>query len=77
LKLATADEDSEEVTPDKVYNKGELKKLIEATELGGRDRLFVMVPGVLGLRIGEVLALTPQSAPLLPYCRSPFGELAL
>jgi integrase len=58
LKLATADEDSDEVTPDKVYNKGELKKLIEATEPGSRDRLFVMVPALLGLRIGEVLALT-------------------
>jgi integrase len=58
LKLATADEDSDEVTPDQVYNKGELKKLIEAPEAGSRDRLFVMVPALLGLRIGEVLALT-------------------
>lgn len=57
LKLATADEDSMEVTPDKVYNKGELKKLIEATEPGTRDRLFCMIPALLGLRIGEVLAL--------------------
>ncbi len=58
LKLATADEDSIEVTPDKVYNKAELKKLIEATEPGSRDRLLIMVPALLGLRIGEVLALT-------------------
>lgn len=58
LKLATADEDSIEVTADEVYSKGELKKLIEATEPGSHDRLLVMVPALLGLRIGEVLALT-------------------
>ena len=57
LKLAVEDEDSGEVTPDKVYNKGELKKLFEATEPGSRDRLLVMVPALLGLRIGEVLGL--------------------
>jgi len=58
LKLATADEDSIEITPDKVYSKGELKKLIEATEPGSRAPLLIIVPALLGLRIGEVLALT-------------------
>lgn len=64
LKLATADEDSIEVTPDQVYGKAELRKLIEATELGSRDRLLIMIPALLGLRIGEVLALTWPSIDL-------------
>ena len=58
LKLATEDEDSIEVTPDKVYNRAELKTLIDATEPGSKDRLLFMLPALLGLRIGEVLALT-------------------
>jgi integrase len=58
LKLATADEDGEQVTADQVYTKAEIKKLIEGTEPGSVERLFVMVPGLLGLRIGETLALT-------------------
>lgn len=57
LKVAVDDEDSEIVTEDQVYTKGELKKLVEATEPGSIDRVFVMVPALLGLRIGEVLAL--------------------
>jgi integrase len=57
LKLATADEDSGEVTPDKVYTKAEIRKIIEATEQGSRDRVFVMILALLGLRIGEALAL--------------------
>ena len=36
----------------------EIKKLIEATESGSRDRLMLMVPALTGLRIGEVLGLT-------------------
>src|SRR5262245_43920042 len=58
LKIATENEDDIEVTPDKVYGKAEIKKLIEATDLGSRDRLMVMVPALTGLRIGEVLGLT-------------------
>lgn len=58
LKVATDEEDNIEVTPDEVYNKPELKKLIGATEAGTRERLLVMVPSLTGLRIGEVLALS-------------------
>ena len=58
LKLATADEDSLEVTEDKVYGKTEISKLIAATEPGSRDRVFIMLLSFLGLRIGEALALT-------------------
>jgi integrase len=57
LKLATADEDGEQVTEDQVYTKAEVKKLIEATEPGTVDRVFLMVSALLGLRIGETLAL--------------------
>jgi integrase len=58
LKLATADEDQGEVTADQVYDKAELGRLIAATEPGSRDRVFVMVLALTGLRIGEALALT-------------------
>jgi integrase len=58
VKIATENEDDIEVTPDKVYSKAEIKKLIEATESGSRDRLMLMVPALTGLRIGEVLGLT-------------------
>jgi integrase len=58
VKIATENEDDIEVTPDRVYGKAEIKKLIEATESGSRDRLMVMVPALTGLRIGEVLGLT-------------------
>jgi integrase len=57
LKIATENEEDIEVTPDKVYGKAEIKKLIEATEPESRDRLFLMVPALTGLRIGEVLGL--------------------
>jgi integrase len=58
LKIATENEDDIEVTPDRVYSKQEIRKLIEASEPGSRDRLLVMVPALTGLRIGEVLGLT-------------------
>jgi integrase len=58
IKIATENEDDIEVTPDKVYSKAEIKKLIEATESGSRDRLMLMTPALTGLRIGEVLGLT-------------------
>src|SRR5215813_7797134 len=58
LKIATENEDDIEVTPDKVYAKAEIKKLIEATEPESRERLMLMVPALTGLRIGEVLGLT-------------------
>jgi len=58
LKVATEHEEDIEVSPDEVYSKAELYKLINATESGTLDRLFVMVPALTGLRIGEVLGLT-------------------
>jgi integrase len=58
LKIATENEDDIEVTPDRVYSKEEIRKLIQAAESGSRDRLMLMVPALTGLRIGEVLALT-------------------
>jgi integrase len=56
MKVATEEDNAIEVEPDQVYSEVELGKLIQATE--GRDRLFVMIMGLTGLRIGEVLALT-------------------
>ncbi len=56
LKVATEEDNVIAVEPEQVYSKVELGKLIQATE--GRDRLLVMVMGLTGLRIGEVLALT-------------------
>jgi integrase len=38
-----------------VYNAEELGKLIRATKVGSLGRVLVMVPALLGLRIGEVL----------------------
>jgi integrase len=59
LKVATEDE-GDEVTPDKVYTKEALGKLIRATEPGTIDRLMVMLPALTGCRIGEVLGATWQ-----------------
>jgi len=58
LKVATEHEEDIEVSPDEVYSKAELYKLINATEPETPDRLLVMVPALTGLRIGEVLGLT-------------------
>ena len=46
------------MTPDRVYSKQDIRKLIEASEPGSRNRLLVMVPALTGMRIGEVLGLT-------------------
>ena len=43
-KIATENEDDIEVTPDKVYAKAEIKKLIDATEPESRERLLLMLP---------------------------------
>jgi integrase len=58
LKLQTQDEDANEVTPDQVYSREEIGKLIAATEPGSVDRSFLMILSLLGPRIGEALALT-------------------
>lgn len=55
LKLATEDEDGDIVQSDEVYNKDELRKLIDATEPGSKDRIIVMLPALTGIRIGEEL----------------------
>jgi integrase len=54
----SVDEDNEAITPDKVYTKEELKKLIEATESGTLERIIVMFPAFTGVRIGELLGAT-------------------
>jgi integrase len=58
LKIATENENDGEVTPDKVYSKQEIRKLIQATESGTIDRLFVMLPALTGCRVGEALGAT-------------------
>jgi integrase len=58
LKIATENEDDIEVTPDKVYLKEEIRKLIQATEPGTIDRLFIMIPALTGCRVGEELGAT-------------------
>jgi integrase len=58
LKIATENEDDGEVTPDKVYSKEEIRKLIHAMEPGTIDRLFVMLPALTGCRVGEELGAT-------------------
>jgi integrase len=55
LKIATENEDDGDVTPDKVYTKEEIRELIKATEAGSLERLFIMLPALTGLRIGEAL----------------------
>ena len=54
----SVEEDNELVTPDKVYTKEELKRLIEATEPGTLERIIVMVPALTGVRIGELSGAT-------------------
>ena len=58
VKVATEHEEDMDVTPDKVYSRTEIRKLIDATEPESRERLMLMVPELTGLRIGEVLGLT-------------------
>lgn len=58
LKIATENEEDMEVTPDHVYTKEEMRKLIHATETGTLERLFVMMPALTGVRIGEALGAT-------------------
>jgi integrase len=58
LKIATENEDDIVVSPDQVYSKEEIRQLIQATEPGTIGRLFVMIPALTGLRIGEVLGAT-------------------
>jgi integrase len=57
-KVATEDEDNVVVEREEVYNKEELKKPIQATEPGSRDRIAVMIPSFTGVRIGEELGLS-------------------
>lgn len=57
LKLS-AEQEEKAVTPDEVYSKTELKKIIEATEPGTLQRIAVELPALTGIRIGEVLRAT-------------------
>jgi integrase len=60
IKLSNEEEQdgAEEVKAEDVYDPEELKKLIDGTTPGTLERALVMVPALLGLRIGEVLGLT-------------------
>ena len=58
VKVSNEENEDEEVLPDQVYSEEELKKLVNATEQGSFERALVMVPGLTGMRIGEVLGLT-------------------
>jgi integrase len=60
----SSEEDNEEVTPDKVYTKEELKKLIEATEPGTLERVIVMFPALTGIRVGELTGATWEAIDL-------------
>ena len=64
IKISLEDEKDEQVTPECVYGQDELKKLIMATAQGSLERALIMVPAMLGLRIGEVLGLTWSSIDL-------------
>lgn len=57
LKVSNEENEDEEVLPDQVYSEEELKKLVNTTEQGSFERALVMVPGLTGMRIGEVLGL--------------------
>lgn len=61
IKLSNEEEQEgdEEVKPEDVYSQEELKKLIDVPAPGSSlSRSLLMVPALLGLRIGEVLGLT-------------------
>ena len=58
LKVATDEDETVEVLPDEVYSKDEMRKLINATEPGSRDRCALMIAGLTGVRVGEALALS-------------------
>jgi len=45
----------EEITPDKVFTRDELRRVIGATEPGTRERAVVMTLALTGCRIGELL----------------------
>jgi integrase len=57
VKISSDSETDSVVLPDEVYGVEELKKLINATAAGTMERSLLMVPALLGLRIGEVLGL--------------------
>jgi integrase len=54
----SSEQENEVVTPDKVYGKDEIKKLIDATEPGTVGKIIVMFPALTGVRIGELLVAT-------------------
>jgi integrase len=48
-------EATDEVTPDKIFTKDELRRVIESTEPGSMERIMVMLPAITGCRVGEML----------------------
>lgn len=58
LKVSNEDNDDEEVRPEHVYSEEELQKLVGAEAPASLERVLVMVPGLTGFRLGEVLGLT-------------------
>jgi integrase len=48
-------ESAEEVTPDKLFSKDELRRVIAAIEPGTRERAIIMTLALTGCRIGELL----------------------
>ncbi len=60
----SSEEDNEVVTPDKVYTKEELKKLIGATEPGTLQRIVVEFPALTGIRVGELTGATWEAIDL-------------
>jgi integrase len=55
VKINRDEEQHDKILPGDVYTEAELKQLINATVPGSRTRCLVMVAGLCGLRIGEIL----------------------
>jgi integrase len=63
-KVRTEEEEGFEITPDQVYSRDEVGRLIQATEAGTVQRPFVMTLALIGLRIREALALSWEAVDL-------------
>ena len=58
VKVSNEEDTDEAVTKESVYTTEDLNKLLATTQPGSLERVLIMVPALLGLRIGEVLGLT-------------------
>ena len=54
----------EEITPDKIFTRDELRRVIGATEPGTRERAVVMTMALTGCRIGELLGASWEALDL-------------